>query len=31
MTTGSAISGFTLDIDQLGWTGQDLQRPESGP
>ncbi len=29
MAMGSAISGFTLDLGQLGWTGQDLQRPES--
>jgi DNA-binding beta-propeller fold protein YncE len=29
MTMGSVISSFTLDIDALGWTGQDLQRPES--
>jgi gluconolactonase len=29
MATGSRISSFTLDIDQLGWTGQDLHRPES--
>jgi gluconolactonase len=29
MATGSRINSFTLDIDQLGWTGQDLQRPES--
>src|SRR5918995_687733 len=29
MTTGSKINSFTLDVDQLGWTGQDLQRPES--
>ena len=29
MAMGSAISSFTLDLDQLGWTGQDLQRPES--
>jgi gluconolactonase len=29
MATGSAIKDFTLDIDELGWTGRDLQRPES--
>jgi gluconolactonase len=29
MTTGSAIRDFTLDLDELGWTGHDLQRPES--
>jgi hypothetical protein len=29
MATGSVIGSFTLDLDQLGWTGQDLQRPES--
>jgi hypothetical protein len=29
MATDNAIRNFTLDIDQLGWTGQDLQRPES--
>jgi gluconolactonase len=29
MAMGSAITSFTLDVDQLGWTGQDLQRPES--
>src|SRR4029450_9329276 len=29
MAMGDAISSFTLDLDQLGWTGQDLQRPES--
>src|SRR4029453_14423186 len=29
MAMGSAITSFTLDIDQLGWTGQDLHRPES--
>jgi gluconolactonase len=29
MAMGSAISSFTLDVDALGWTGQDLQRPES--
>jgi gluconolactonase len=29
MATGSRINSFTLDIDQLGWTGNDLQRPES--
>ena len=29
MAMGSSINSFTLDIDQLGWTGQDLQRPES--
>jgi hypothetical protein len=23
MAMGSAISSFTLDIDELGWTGQD--------
>jgi gluconolactonase len=28
MATGS-INSFTLDIDELGWTGEDLQRPES--
>jgi len=29
MAMGSAIGSFTLDLDELGWTGQDLQRPES--
>jgi hypothetical protein len=29
MATGSRITSFTLDVDELGWTGQDLQRPES--
>ena len=29
MATGSAIASFTLDLDELGWTGRDLQRPES--
>jgi gluconolactonase len=29
MATGSAIRNFTLGIDELGWTGHDLQRPES--
>jgi gluconolactonase len=29
MTTGSAIRDFTLDLDELEWTGHDLQRPES--
>ncbi|HEU4897850.1 MAG TPA: SMP-30/gluconolactonase/LRE family protein, partial [Actinomycetota bacterium] len=29
MATGSRVNSFTLDLDQLGWTGQDLQRPES--
>jgi gluconolactonase len=29
MTTGSTINSFTLDVDELGWTGRDLQRPES--
>ena len=29
MAMGSRVSSFTLDVDQLGWTGQDLQRPES--
>src|SRR5688500_4002336 len=29
MAMGSAISSFTLDVDELGWTGQDLRRPES--
>lgn len=29
MATGNAVKSFTLDIDELGWTGQDLQRPES--
>src|SRR4029450_9150416 len=29
MAMGSGISSFTLDLDQLGWTGQDLHRPES--
>ena len=26
MAMGSAIRSFTLDIEELGWTGQDLQR-----
>jgi hypothetical protein len=31
MATDNAIRSFTLDVDvdQLSWTGQDLQRPES--
>jgi hypothetical protein len=29
IATGSGISGFTLDVDELGWTGEDLQRPGS--
>jgi gluconolactonase len=29
MAMGSAIGSFALDLDQLGWTGQNLQRPES--
>jgi hypothetical protein len=29
MATGSVIGSFTLEIDELGWTGQDLHRPES--
>ena len=29
MAMGSAISSFTLDVEALGWTAQDLQRPES--
>src|SRR6266540_2953341 len=29
MTTGSAIRHFTLDLDDLEWTGNDLVRPES--
>ena len=29
MATDSAIRTFTLDLDELGWTGHDLQRPES--
>src|SRR4029450_7990848 len=29
MAMGSAITSFTLDLDQLGWTGQDLLRPEA--
>jgi gluconolactonase len=29
MTTGSAIRRFTLDLDDLEWTGHDLVRPES--
>ena len=29
MATGSVIGNFTLEIDELGWTGQDLHRPES--
>jgi hypothetical protein len=29
MAMGSAITSFALDVDELGWTGQDLQRPES--
>jgi hypothetical protein len=29
MATDNAIRSFTLDVDELGWTGQDLQRPES--
>lgn len=29
MTAGSAIRSFTLDLDELGWTGHDLVRPES--
>jgi gluconolactonase len=29
MTTGSAIRDFTLDVDDLAWTGHDLVRPES--
>jgi gluconolactonase len=29
MATGSRISAFTLDVDELGWTGEDLHRPES--
>jgi gluconolactonase len=30
MATDNAIRSFTLDVGELGWTGQDLQRPESG-
>jgi gluconolactonase len=29
MSTGSAIRRFTLDLDDLEWTGHDLVRPES--
>jgi gluconolactonase len=29
MATDNAIRSFTLDVDQLSWTGQDLHRPES--
>jgi sugar lactone lactonase YvrE len=29
MATGSRINSFTLDIDELTWTGHDLVRPES--
>ena len=29
MATDNTIMSFTLDLDELGWTGQDLQRPES--
>src|SRR6266511_232305 len=29
MTTGSTIRHFTLDLDDLEWTGNDLVRPES--
>ena len=29
MATDNTIRSFTLDVDELGWTGQDLQRPES--
>src|SRR4030095_2229672 len=29
MATGSMIGSFTLNIDELGRTGQDLHRPES--
>jgi gluconolactonase len=29
MTTGRAIRHFTLDLDDLEWTGHDLARPES--
>jgi hypothetical protein len=26
---GEAIGNFTLEVDELGWTGRDLVRPES--
>jgi sugar lactone lactonase YvrE len=29
MATGGELESFTLDIDELEWTGHDLQRPES--
>lgn len=29
MAPDSAIRSFTFDVDELGWTGHDLQRPES--
>jgi hypothetical protein len=29
MAPDSAIKRFTFDVDELGWTGHDLQRPES--
>jgi hypothetical protein len=29
MAMGSAIGRSNLDVDRLGWTGQDLQRPGS--
>jgi gluconolactonase len=29
MATDSATDSFTLDLEELGWTGQDLQHPES--
>jgi gluconolactonase len=29
MATGIMIGSFTLEIDELGWAGQDLHRPES--
>ena len=29
MATDNTIRSFPLDLDELGWTGQDLQRPES--
>jgi hypothetical protein len=27
MAPDSAIRSFTFDVDELGWTGHDLQRP----
>jgi streptogramin lyase len=29
MAAASELESFTLDIDELEWTGHDLQRPES--